>query len=359
MGTDTVLRLYSVQYRSLRIILATISAMSTLVFSVVLAIVLLVEPRITYWLLILALPFSLLAFFITMCFSNFALRPLERLVTKAKKLASGDLSVRFFDKKSHSSPLVVRELSRSLDTVSARVRSSMAEVSAEGKRQGQFISDVSHEIRTPLTAIRGAAEILMDQDVPPNDQRRFCETIIHESERLTRLANDLLTLQRIEGDGEIVLERVNLHDIVEFAAAALKPILDERRVNLAISGQAPDILGDPDRLQQVVQNLVDNASRVVGDEGRVHVELSGVRQHSVITVSDDGPGFGDIDPARLFDRFYRGDFSRARVSGGIGLGLTIVKAIITAHEGTVEAVNLPGGGACFIVAIPSLPPKTA
>jgi two-component system OmpR family sensor kinase len=346
-----------VQYRALHILLATISALSTLIFSLVLALIIILDPRITYWLLMLAVPFSVFAFFITMWLSGLLLLPLGKLVEKASRLAAGDLSVQFSDRASRSAPLVIRRLGISLDKVTMRVRSSMAEVAAEGKRQGQFISDVSHEIRTPLTAIHGAAETLMDEDISYRDRQRFCETIIHESERLTRLANDLLTLQRMEGDGEIKLQRVDLHDIVEYAAAMLEPLLDERQVHLTISGEAPDVLGDPDRLQQVVQNLIENASRFVGAGGRIHVELSGVREHSVITVSDDGPGFGDIDPARLFDRFYRGDFSRARTTGGIGLGLTIVKAIVTAHEGTVEAVNLPDGGACFIVAIPSLPPS--
>jgi two-component system OmpR family sensor kinase len=346
-----------VQYRSLRILLATVSALSTLVFSLVLAIIIILDPRITYWLLMLVVPFSVFTFFITMWFSGILLLPLANLVAKTRRLAAGDLSVKFTDEATRHAPSTLRELSESLDRVSLRVRSTMAEVAAEGKRQGQFISDVSHEIRTPLTAIRGAAETLMDEEIPYKDRQRFCETIIHESERLTRLANDLLTLQRIEGDGEIKLGRVDLHTIVEHVAAMLEPLLEERKASLTISGEAPDVLGDPDRLQQVVQNLVDNASRFVGEGGRIHVELSGIREHSVITVSDDGPGFGDIDPARLFDRFYRGDFSRARTIGGIGLGLTIVKAIVTAHEGTVEAVNLPNGGACFIVAIPSLPPR--
>jgi two-component system OmpR family sensor kinase len=346
-----------VQYRPLRIVLASVSAFSTLVFSVVLAFVIVLDPHLTYWLLVLAVPFSIFAFFIALWLSGLLVLPLGNLVNKAKALADGDLSVQFSDGSFRYAPLAVRELGESLDKVSMRVRSSMAEVSAESKRQGQFISDVSHEIRTPLTAIRGAAETLIDEDIPYRDRQRFCETIIHESERLTRLANDLLTLQRIEGDGEIKLKRVNLHDIIEYAAAMLEPLLGERQAHLAISGEAPDVLGDPDRLQQVAQNLIENASRFVGEGGRIHVELSGIREHSVITVSDDGPGFGDIDPARLFDRFYRGDFSRARTTGGTGLGLTIVKAIVTAHEGTVEAVNLPGGGACFIVAIPSLPPR--
>jgi two-component system OmpR family sensor kinase len=346
-----------VSYPSLRILLATISALCTLLFSVVLAVVIILDPNVTYWLLVLAVPFSFAAFFFAMWISGLILLPLEQLVEKTKQLASGDLSVQFIDTPNPLAPGALREVNRSLDKVTTRVRSTMAEVAAEGKRQGQFISDVSHEIRTPLTAIHGAAETLLDEDIPYEDRARFCGTIIRESERLTRLANDLLTLQRIEGDGEIKLKRVNLHDVVEYAAAMLEPLLEEREVILTISGEAPDVLGNPDRLQQVAQNLIDNASRFVSEGGRIHVELSGIREHSVITVSDNGPGFGDIDPARLFDRFYRGDFSRARTTGGIGLGLTIVKAIVTAHEGTVEAVNLPDGGACFIVAIPSLPPQ--
>ncbi|MDR1713476.1 MAG: HAMP domain-containing histidine kinase [Coriobacteriales bacterium] len=345
------------QYRTIRFLLAGISALCTLLFAALLAFVILVEPEATSWVLVMALPFALLAFFGAHVISGILLYPLGRLVEKTSRLARGDLSVKFAEEDSPLTPKAVRDLGSSLDKVSQRVRSSMAEIAAEGKRQGQFISDVSHEIRTPLTAIRGAAETLMDEDIAYEDRHRFCSTIIRESDRLTRLANDLITLQRIEGDGEIKLKRVNLHHIVEYAANMLEPLFDEREVTLTVSGEAPDVLGDPDRLQQVAQNLMENASRFVGPRGRVHVELSGIREHSVITVSDDGPGFGDIDPARLFDRFYRGDASRARTTGGIGLGLTIVKAIVTAHEGTVEAVNLPNGGACFIVAIPSLPPE--
>jgi two-component system OmpR family sensor kinase len=285
------------------------------------------------------------------------LPPLDSLDQKARRLAAGDMQVSFEEKDLQSAPQMVRDLVQALDKVNARTRSAFAEVSAESKRQSQFISDVSHELRTPLTAIRGAAETLMDHDIDPEDRQRFLNTIVYESERLTRLTNDLMTLQRIEGEGEIVLKRVNLHDVVEHAADMLEPLLADREVLLTIGGEAPDVLGDPDRLQQVVQNLVENASRFVNEGGRIHVELSGIREHSVITVSDDGPGFGDIDPARLFDRFYRGDFSRARTKGGMGLGLAIVKAIVTAHDGTVEAINLPGTGASFIVAIPSLPPN--
>ncbi|MCL1890503.1 MAG: HAMP domain-containing histidine kinase [Coriobacteriia bacterium] len=348
------------QYKTIRILLALISAVFALVAGLAfvlltLSMLLVFDNPFTFgWLLVIMLPIGLFAFICAYMVTGIYLGPLAKIALKTKRLADGDLSVRFVDEQTSSASLGIQEFAESLDTVGLRVRSSMAEVAAEGKRQGQFVSDVSHELRTPLTAIRGAAETMMDEDIDYEDRLRFCETIVRESERLTRLANDLLTLQRIEGDGEIVLARVNLHDVAENAIDLLEPLLDARNVKVSLTGEAPDVLGDPDRLQQVATNLIDNASRIVDNGGRVDVVLSGIKGHSVLTVSDDGPGFGDIDPARLFDRFYRGDASRTRSTGGMGLGLTIVKAILSSHDGTVEAFNLPDGGACFIVAIPSL-----
>ena len=343
------------QYKTIRILLSLICTAFAVAIALGFSILVLAGGDMIFWLTVLVVPMGILAFICAYAATGIYLGPLAKIVLKVKQLADGNLSVRFVDENTSSAPLGFQEFAETLDAVGSRVRASMAEIAIEGRRQGQFISDVSHELRTPLTAIRGAAETMIDEDIEFEDRVRFCETIIRESERLTRLANDLLTLQRIEGDGEIVLNRVNLHDIVENAADMLEPLFDAREVGFSLAGEAPDVLGDPDRLQQVVTNLIDNASRMVEPGGFVNVELSGVKGHSVITVCDDGPGFGDVDPARLFDRFYRGDSSRARATGGIGLGLTIVKAIVTSHDGTVEAFNRPGGGACFIVAIPSLP----
>ena len=346
-------------YRNIRIAIAAVSSLATLLAVLTLGFIILSDPSTTQLLPVLALVAALVVFFTTSVLVSILLHPLNDLLTKVQRLSQGDYSVRFEEEgiRRRFTPQVVQLLAQSLDRVGGRVRSTMAELLAESRRQGQFISDVSHEIRTPLTAIRGAAETMLDEDISYEDRVNFCDNIIRESERLTRLAADLITLQRIEGDGEVVLKRVNLNDVIRHAIDALEPLFEERIVHVSTSGEAPDVLGDPDRLQQVVVNLLDNASRHVGEDGHVHVELSGIRGHSVITVSDDGPGFGDIDPARLFDRFYKGDRSRARTTGGTGLGLTIVKTIVTALDGTVEAVNLPGGGACFIVAIPSLSPR--
>ncbi len=234
------------------------------------------------------------------------------------------------------------------------------ELTLQEHRQAEFISDVAHELRTPLTAIRGNAEMLADPDLPPELQEKFCSIIINESERLSRLTHDLLTLQRIEESTDpLELARVNLRQLAEGVLAALDPILRDRQAHATVEGEAPDVLGNPDRLTQAVTNLVENASRFIEPGGHITIDLFGLNNNSIIAVKDDGCGFGDTDPHLLFDRFYRTDSSRSRGTGGTGLGLAIVKSIAEAHDGTVEALNLPEGGACFIIAIPSIPPETS
>ena len=246
--------------------------------------------------------------------------------------------------KEHKPPQEVRDFI--LDNVN--------ELLTEEARQAQFVSDVSHEIRTPLTAIRGTAETLLEGDVPEELQKRFLTQIVNECDRLTRLANDLLTLQKAEGQG-MELSPLNLRTVADNCALLMGELLEERGCELEVSGEAPDVNGNADAINQILVNLIENASRYA--KGYVRVEISCLNGYSVIAVGDDGPGFGDEDPAHLFDRFYRADQSRVRHkgTGNSGLGLAIVKALTTAMGGTVEAVNLPNAGAAFIVALPVLP----
>ena len=278
--------------------------------------------------------------------------PLEDLNRRAEKFADGDLGIDF---RMEEGPREVIDVADSLQTITRSTSTALSELRAEEKRQVQFVSDVSHEIRTPLTGIRGNAETLLVDDVPREDQERFLTTIMSECDRLTRLANDLLALQRLETMGsEMSFKRIDLRALVEHVCSMLDPLLEDRDVKVTIGGEAPDVLGDTDSLTQVMVNLIENASRFAA--GNVHVELAGLKGMSVLTVTDDGPGFGDTDPSRLFDRFYRGDKSRASATGGTGLGLAMEKSIVTAHDGTVEAFNVPSGGACFAIAIPSVAP---
>lgn len=233
---------------------------------------------------------------------------------------------------------------------------TLNELITEEARQAQFVSDVSHEIRTPLTAIRGTAETLLDGGVPEELQERFLNQIINECDRLTRLANDLLTLQKAEGQ-EMELERLDLRSVAENCALLMGELLEERGIELEVTGEALDVMGNADAVNQILVNLIENASRYAASH--VQVQLAASAEYSFIAVKDDGAGFGDVDPAHLFDRFYRADQSRVRHkgSGNSGLGLAIVKALTQAMGGTVEAANIPNGGAMFVIAIPCLQPE--
>ena len=298
------------------------------------------------------IPAAIIVFFFSLVIGHFLTEPLSLLCANVSDFVKGGQRAPFAAKgRLHEADCLSENFDHLVDM--AKVRQD--DLLLKEKRQNNFISDVAHELRTPLTAIHGNAEMLSDPDLPPELHDKFCKIILDESERLGRLTNDLLTLQHIEGSGmPYDLQRVNLHNLAREVLDTLAPMLKDRDANIELIGESPDVLGDPDRLKQVISNLVENASRFIKPGGHIVIELFGLRGNSIITVKDDGEGFGDVDPKILFDRFYRADFSRSRETGGAGLGLSIVKSIVESHDGSVEAVNLPEGGACFIVAIPSI-----
>jgi two-component system, OmpR family, sensor kinase len=298
------------------------------------------------------IPVGAVTFLLAYVIAHFLTEPLRELAQKVRDRKEGTAFV--FTQRGRLQE--ADELADCLEELAQYANVRQKELAVREKRQGEFISDVAHELRTPLTAIRGNAEMLQDPDLPPEMHERFCATIVRESQRLTNLTKDLITLEKIQGTTAQPdqMTRINMKTIVEEVVDNLYPILTERQANVAIVGEAPDILGNPDQMKQVIQNLVENASRFIQPGGHITVELRGLKGNCVVSVRDDGCGFGDIDPKLLFDRFYRTDSSRQRGTGGTGLGLAIVKSIVEAHDGTVEAVNLSGGGACFIVAIPAV-----
>lgn len=304
---------------------------------------------ITYLFLI---PAAILVFLLSLLIGHFLTEPLQILCSNISEFVKGGQRVPFTDKgRLYEADC----LSDNFDNLADMAKVRQEDLLLKEKRQNDFISDVAHELRTPLTAIHGNAEMLSDPDLPPELHDKFCKIILDESERLGRLTNDLLTLQHLEGSGmPYELQRVNLHNLSREVLDTLAPMLMDRDANIELIGESPDVLGDPDRLKQVISNLVENATRFIEPGGHITIELFGLRGNSILTVKDDGEGFGDADPKLLFDRFYRTDYSRSRETGGSGLGLSIVKSIVESHDGSVEAVNLPEGGACFIVAIPSI-----
>lgn len=299
----------------------------------------------------LVLGFTIFTWLLAEVLTRWLASPLLRLESTANAFARGDHTARAELWGSRETRAVAKAFNRMADDVERTVQ----ELRAEERLKSRFVSDVSHELRSPLTAIRGMAETLAEGDVAPADADRFLNTIVREADRLARLADDLLTLQRIEGaTGELPIRRVDLGEVAARAISAMEHLVESRNVAVELSGKGPAVLGDPDRLQQVVANLLDNASRVMKDGGTIRVIIGSEGDSATVSVLDQGPGIGSEDLPRIFDRFYRAEPGRERSKGGAGLGLAIVKAIVDRHAGRIEAAARPEGGARFTVYLPAL-----
>ena len=297
-------------------------------------------------------PVGLVVFTFSLIIGHFISEPLRLLAKKTAAYRTGTDVPFEPDGRLYEAD----QLSADFKALVQTTKSQQHDLVLKERRQAAFISDVAHELRTPLTAIRGNAEMLEDPDLPPELHEKFCSIIIAESERLSRLTHDLLTLQRIDDNAmPMELSRVNLRELATGVLDALEPILRDRHANTEIVGEAPDVLGDPDRLKQAVTNLVENASRFIEPDGHITIELFGLKGNSILAVKDDGTGFGDIDPQLLFDRFYRADKARTRDESGYGLGLAIAHAIAEEHGGNLAAASDDERGTTFTLTLPTLP----
>lgn len=234
-------------------------------------------------------------------------------------------------------------------------------VEETGQMRRDFVANVSHELRTPLTAFRGFVETLRGAARnDPKAQDRFLEIMEREAERMSRLIDDLLSLSRVEQEVRIQpRDQADLVAIAEQAIALLSGGPGEGRITLEAPAEAV-VQGDVRQLQQVVTNLVENALKYGGADGKVRIEIAGPGRDAVLqrmawrlSVSDEGEGIEQHHIPRLTERFYRVDSHRSREMGGTGLGLAIVKHIVTRHRGRLRIESEPGKGSVFSAFLPS------
>src|SRR5262245_621851 len=219
-----------------------------------------------------------------------------------------------------------------------------------------FVANVSHELRTPLTAIRGYVEALSDGDATPEDNRRFLEVIARHTRRMERLVGDLLRLARLDaGQETLELTACDTLTLASGVVADLSAAAEERgqHVELAVAPGGEKVRADPAKLHDALRNLVSNAIAYAPERSTIRIGAAPVDGRVALTVSDEGPGIPDEDLARVFERFYRVDKSRARDPGGTGLGLAIVKHLVELHGGQVGVENRPEGGARFTITLPA------
>ena len=234
-------------------------------------------------------------------------------------------------------------------------RKLQEEAELANRMQDEFLATISHELRTPLQAILGYASML-ERGVARDPQQALA-TIVRNASAQARIVEDMLDMSRItSGKLRLSMGTVPLATAISAAIDALRPAAAARRIELVerVAGDTGTVYGDADRLQQVVWNLVSNAVKFTGQGGTVEVSAERVPGGVQIAVRDTGRGIAPEDLKAIFDRFRQLDGSAARSHGGLGLGLAIVRALVEAHGGTVEADSEgPGHGARFTVRLPA------
>ena len=284
-----------------------------------------------------------------------AFRPLAQIEDTAAGIAAGDLTRRIPEPTSKDE---VASLARSLNAMLAQIEQSFAVREASEERMRQFVSDASHELRTPLAAVRGYAELFRQGAVTePEDVAGAMRRIEDESIRMGGLVEDLLLLTRLDSQRPLEKGPVDLTVLAADAVQDARALDSTRQVRLlGLSGdlQPTTIEGDEARLRQVVTNLVGNAVNHTPHGTDIEIAVGSDAGRAKLEVRDHGPGVDPVKARKVFERFYRADASRGRGNGGgNGLGLAIVAAIVNAHGGRVGVAATPGGGATFVVDLPT------
>jgi signal transduction histidine kinase len=217
-----------------------------------------------------------------------------------------------------------------------------------------FIANASHELRTPLTSIQGFADTLASSNLSEEQRSQYLGTIVRNTQRMSGLIDDLLTLSRIES-GVSALERTSLDvlRVVETLVADFAPRFEEASIGVEVhADRVPACYADRDALEQILSNLLSNATRYSNPGSRVDIRIAERGGYVEIRVEDTGIGIPAEDLERIFERFYRVDAARSRALGSTGLGLSIVKHLVRALDGELHVESEPGKGSCFSFTLP-------
>jgi two-component system, OmpR family, sensor kinase len=278
-----------------------------------------------------------------------ALRPLDAMANTAEDIGrTQDLSRRLPEDGSDDE---VGRLQRSFNQMLRQLEDAYMRLRAALVAQRRFVADASHELRTPLTTIRGNVGLLLKRDdIASEDRVAALNDIAGESERMSRMVQDLLTLARADAGYHLEMAPIDLLPIMQEVSRQAQALQPSRRIELLDGVPAP-IQGNADAIKQLLWILIDNAFKHTRDGGQIQVRLATDQRAARLVVADDGPGIPTEDLERIFERFYQSDASRS--GEGTGLGLAIARWIAREHGGQVSAANNPQGGAAFTVELPA------
>jgi signal transduction histidine kinase len=309
------------------------------------------------FILIAALIVAVLAALAAILFSHTITRPLAKMTSAAHVLASGDYSARVTTGAGGE----LGELADTFNKMAAKLESDVNELHRQELFRRELIMNITHDLATPLTAIAGLGESLVDGvNASREDYEATGRVIVRETLRLHRMVKDLHMMAKVEaGVMQPQRKAIRLATLVDDVLAVLSPEFERADVEPrnAIAYNIPPAWADQDMLKRVFTNLCDNALRHTPSGGTVTIDAQARGDMLEVSVTDTGEGIPTTALPRVFDRFYRADASRQVSTGGSGLGLTIVRAIIEAHGGTIHAENTDQHGARIVFTLPQVAPE--
>jgi two-component system OmpR family sensor kinase len=281
---------------------------------------------------------------------HLGIRPVKEMTRTATRIADGDLAVRVPETAPGTES---GDLAVALNTMLARIGAALDERAASEERLRRFVADASHELRTPVTTIRGYAELYRHGGLAAgpelDDAMRRTE---QEAARMGRLVGDMLTLAKLDEERPLVTQPVDLVTLARDAVTDARVVALDRMIDLELSAETAIVIGDEDRLRQVIGNVLGNAL-VHTDAGvRIEVRVTAANGSATLEVTDEGAGMDPEVAARVTERFFRADPARSRHRGGSGLGLSIVDAAVAAHDGSLAIDSEPGRGTAVRLTLP-------
>lgn len=269
--------------------------------------------------------------------------PLLKVTEMTRKISEGDYGMRLENGNRQTQELV--ELSSAVN--------HMAEsLERQETLRRRLTSDVAHELRTPVANVSLNLEMMLDEVWEPTKDR--LQSCYEELGRISGIISDLEKLRQMEAENmNLELEPVNLLELAQAVETAFEPDLKKKKLTCEVSGEAAAVMGDQRRLHQVIFNLVSNAVKYSTEGGSIQIRVKQEKHKAVLIVEDQGIGMAEEELPLIFERFYRTDLSRSRKTGGAGIGLAIVKAIVQAHQGTVTVTSKVGCGSRFTVTLPA------
>lgn len=277
-------------------------------------------------------------------FYKYITKPIKKMTNVVGKYAKGDFSEKINIKHNDE----IGKLSDSLDYMAT-------EINNLNEYQRKFIANVSHDFRSPLTSIKGYLEAMLDGTIPPEMQEKYLDIVISETERLTKLTNNLLTINNVTDQGMVLdITTFDIIKIIKQTIETFQGTCEKKRIKfkLIISSKELFILADQSKIQQVIYNLIDNAIKFSNADSSIIISVTEKGDKALISVKDFGIGIPKDSISKIWERFYKTDLSRGKDKKGTGLGLSIVKEIIAAHNEYIDVVSTEGVGTEFTFALP-------